>query len=98
MGGDGERESTVHGVREANKVIQDEKRCKQKEVGKFKGRVNIYFFESVEPKSGRLCSFQLETQAVAEREAAESRGVWGSGPECHSERHTTGWGGGEEGR
>lgn len=44
MGGDGERESTVHGVREANKVIQDEKRCKQKEVGKFKGRVNIYIF------------------------------------------------------
>lgn len=90
MGGDGERESTVHGVREAYKVNQGEKRCKQKEVGKFKGRVNI-FFESVEPKSGRLCSFQLETQAVAEKEEAESGVGWeGSGPECHSERHTTG--------
>lgn len=50
------------------------------------------FLESVEPESGMRCSFQLESQAVAEREEAESKGwgVWGSGPECHSERHTTG--------
>lgn len=43
MGGDGERESTVHGVQEAYKVNQGEKRCKQKEIGKFKGRVKIDF-------------------------------------------------------
>lgn len=71
----------------AYKVNQGRKRCKQKEVREFKGRVNKQFLE--------VWSESREGREVFSWRGRRRRGG-GPGPECQSERHTTG--GRKEGR
>lgn len=75
MGGDGERESTVHGVREAYKVNQEEKRCKQKEVGKFKGCVNIYFLKVLSQSREGCVVFSWKRRRWLRRKRRRAGGV-----------------------